>query len=287
MSSEFFASLGCQVTAVDINEKFVELVNTRSRRLDFGINAIHGGFDDVTVTDHYDLVVFYECLHHAIRPWKVIEKFALELAPNGGIAFAGEPVQAFWWKNWGLRLDPLSVYCIKKFGWFESGWSKPFIIKTLNKSGFFVEYVDDADPRVGPVVIAKLRAELNSSLTSADLARGCADDQWILDGGYLISKGKSQLTLNYPGEVKTARARISNFRSSGINLSVTDHTGQVVHQGVLNPGENFVDLKFEGEDTFQFVSDVWSPHDELGSQDTRHFSFHLTGIEFWTTPAGP
>jgi 2-polyprenyl-3-methyl-5-hydroxy-6-metoxy-1,4-benzoquinol methylase len=283
MSSEFFASLGCQVTAVDINEKFVELVNTRSRRLDFGINAIHGGFDDVTVTDLYDLVVFYECLHHAIRPWKVIERFASQLAPNGAIALAGEPIQADWWKNWGLRLDPLSIYCIKKFGWFESGWSKPFIVKILRRSGLFVEYIDDASPGVGPVVIAKSRTEISSSLNSIDIAQCCADDNWILDKEYLISKGNSQLSLTYPGNFATARLKITNFRGRGIKLDVTDKNSLLVHHGVLSPGVSFVDLKFNGDAVF--VSDVWSPETELGSVDNRQFSFHLAGIELFANPA--
>jgi len=46
---------------------------------------------------------------------------------DGCIVFAGEPITSAWWKDWGMRLDPLSVYCMRKYGWFETGWSEDYI----------------------------------------------------------------------------------------------------------------------------------------------------------------
>lgn len=37
----------------------------------------------------------------------------------------------------GLRLDALSVYCIHKFGWFESGWSLGFLKRMIVDAGFW------------------------------------------------------------------------------------------------------------------------------------------------------
>lgn len=154
LSSEFFAGLGCQVTAVDINEKFVELVRRRSLRLDLNIRAIQSSFDDLNLHEEFDLVVFYESLHHAVSPLQILQKVSNWLTPNGKIAFAGEPIQSIWWKNWGLRLDPLSLYCIRKYGWFESGWSKEFIFAALAKCGLQADYKDDQDGEIGPIVLA-------------------------------------------------------------------------------------------------------------------------------------
>jgi SAM-dependent methyltransferase len=146
--------MGCRVTAVDINKKFVELIRRRSNRLNFAIEAIQSNFDDLRLDKTFDLVVFYESLHHAIRPLELLQKVSGWLSANGKIALAGEPIQNIWWNNWGLRLDPLSIYCMRKFGWFENGWSKDYITAALSKCGLHVDYKDDADPDIGPMIIA-------------------------------------------------------------------------------------------------------------------------------------
>ena len=55
LSSEFFASLGCRVTAVDINRKFVELIRLAPSRLNFKIEAIQSNFDDLHLDQIFDL----------------------------------------------------------------------------------------------------------------------------------------------------------------------------------------------------------------------------------------
>jgi 2-polyprenyl-3-methyl-5-hydroxy-6-metoxy-1,4-benzoquinol methylase len=158
LSSELFAMLGCRVTAIDINESFVRLTNERNKRFKFDLEAFQGSFDDVALSGEFDLIVFYECLHHAVRPWDVIAKLARHLAPNGAIGFAGEPINKLWWPHWGMRLDPLSVYCIRKFGWFENGWSEAFISEVMRRGGLDVRVVADADPVIGPVLLASRKA---------------------------------------------------------------------------------------------------------------------------------
>jgi 2-polyprenyl-3-methyl-5-hydroxy-6-metoxy-1,4-benzoquinol methylase len=167
LSSEFFAMLGCRVTAIDINESFVRLTTERNKRLRFDLEAFRGSFDDVALSGEFDLIVFYECLHHAVRPWDVIARLARHLAPNGAIGFAGEPVNDFWWPQWGIRLDPLSVYCIRKFGWFESGWSQVFISNAMSRAGLDVRVAGDADPAIGPVLVAS-----RTAAAPADACRG-------------------------------------------------------------------------------------------------------------------
>jgi hypothetical protein len=58
------------------------------------------------------------------------------LKPDGKVFFAGEPINELWWKNWGLRLDACSIYCIRKHGWFESGWSEPFLHHMFDRLGW-------------------------------------------------------------------------------------------------------------------------------------------------------
>jgi 2-polyprenyl-3-methyl-5-hydroxy-6-metoxy-1,4-benzoquinol methylase len=154
LSSEVAAYLGLRVTGVDINKSFVELVNRRAARTGYPITAVHGTFDDFVPGQPVDLILFYECLHHAVDTLAVVTRLAGALRPGGRMILAGEPINASWWPHWGMRLDPLSIYCIRKFGWFESGWSAPHIIAVLRRAGLEPVLHPHADPAVGPAIIA-------------------------------------------------------------------------------------------------------------------------------------
>lgn len=139
ISSELMAFCGATVTSVDINPLFVQLNEKRADRLGLPITAVNSSFDEFETDEKFDLVFFYECLHHAIRPWTVIERVGRFLKPGGKIALVGEPYNEIF-PHWGLRVEPLSLYCIRKFGWFESGWSLDFMKKVFDHCGFNVYY---------------------------------------------------------------------------------------------------------------------------------------------------
>lgn len=158
LSTEVLAFAGAQVTAVDINPKFVDLVRLRTARYGDRVRVIRSSFDDFTSETHYDAILFYESLHHATRPWAVIERLAPLLLAGGSFVLCGEPIQANHWKHWGIRLDALSVYCIRKHGWYESGWSEPFLRLIFAKIGFSITMVRGVGLDQGGIVIAT-RAE--------------------------------------------------------------------------------------------------------------------------------
>jgi len=155
LSSEVAAYMGLQVIGVDINRKFVELVNRRAARTGYPIAATHGSFDGFAPERPVDLVLFYECLHHAVDPLAIVSRYARALRPGGRMVLAGEPVNDMWWPHWGLRLDPLSIYCIRKFGWFESGWSRHHIVEVMRRAGLVPTVHHHADPAVGPAIIGE------------------------------------------------------------------------------------------------------------------------------------
>lgn len=135
-SSELMTFLGLQVTGVDINPQFCELVNQRAALRKLPVVAHPGSFENIPAQDNFfDGVVYYECLHHAIRPWVALEKSHAKLKTGGKLILAGEPINTMW-KHWGLRLDAESMYVIKKFGWFESGWTLDFLEQCLLKVGY-------------------------------------------------------------------------------------------------------------------------------------------------------
>jgi len=141
LSSEMMAFAGARVTAVDINPPFVELVRRRAARLGLPIEAVESDFDSYSDDRRYDLVLFYECLHHSLRPWVTLARIGPLVKPGGKIVWAGEPVNTIWWADWGLRLDHDSVYCMRKYGWWESGWSAEFLARCFARAGFAMTVV--------------------------------------------------------------------------------------------------------------------------------------------------
>ena len=158
LSSEVMAFCGARVTAIDINPLFVELIRRRADRLALPIEAVHSEFDAFDTSRRFDLLLFYECLHHSLRPWETLERLGRFVKPDGKIVFAGEPVNHAWWRNWGIRLDSHSVYCIRKFGWWESGWTAEFIADCFARAGYALDVYHHIGLNNGPIGVA-VRAE--------------------------------------------------------------------------------------------------------------------------------
>jgi 2-polyprenyl-3-methyl-5-hydroxy-6-metoxy-1,4-benzoquinol methylase len=161
LSSEQMAFSGARVTAVDINPDFVELVRRRAEPRRLPIEAVCSDFDHYEDSRQYDMVFYYECLHHALKPWETLTRAAQWVRPGGKIVCAGEPVNDRWWPGWGLRLDAESVYCIRKFGWWESGWSAGFLSQCFARAGFTLTLIPDLGLDDSPIGFAVRHNDAN------------------------------------------------------------------------------------------------------------------------------
>lgn len=159
LSSEMMAFAGARVKAVDINPKFVELVRERAGRLCLPIDAAQSDFDSYTDDQQYDMVFFYECLHHSLRPWVTLSRVVRRVKPGGRLVWAGEPVNDRWWPHWGLRLDAEAVFAMRRHGWWESGWSEAFIAECFRRCGFALTMIPYIGLKGGPVGFAAREAD--------------------------------------------------------------------------------------------------------------------------------
>ncbi len=278
LSSELAAYLGLTVIAVDVNPSFVRLVNERAKRGKRLITAMASTFEEFTPSEPADIALFYECLHHAVRPWLVLRRLVNGLKQGGRLVLAGEPINNFWWKNWGMRLDPISIYCIRKYGWFESGWSLDFLRKVVHRSGFVPRTYPDSDSEIGYAIVGeKIEFHKVPGNVAAELfdATGC-----ISDTNWLIFTGDGALTLSFPLDTTKAVLNISNFRGRELRVTVT-RDGMILFNGEMRSGSNTIDVpRLADTANLRFEVEGWVPNKELHNGDGRTLGMHLECVTF-------
>lgn len=262
-----------------MNPDFVDLVNRRAARLNHNIVARHGTFDTFESDDRYAMILFYECFHHALRPWALLERMARHLEPNGRIILAGEPINSTWWKHWGLRLDPLSVYCIHKFGWLESGWSVDFLRASFQRAGLAVQIKDHPEGEIGFIVVGS-RTKIGQ-ISAEEVARLWQHVGWIVDSGYMISKGDSNLSVTFPAPSKAISLGLQNFRPTPVRITIGSGGTPLVERD-LPPGRSDIEIGIEKvQDNLTLTSETWVPDVEIGNGDNRRMGIHLADVTFF------
>jgi SAM-dependent methyltransferase len=133
-TTEMLVTLGFDVTAVEVDPGFVELLR---RRL-----AGKGSWR-VVETDMLsfeperpaDAALFFEAFHHCADHLALLEKLHRVVRPGGCLILAGEPIGEFE-MPWGVRLDGQSVYSMRKHGWLELGFEKAYFFDALRRFGW-------------------------------------------------------------------------------------------------------------------------------------------------------
>lgn len=137
VSSEVFAFCGARVHAIDIDPGLSDLARQRASARGLDIDRAVMNFDSLDTLEDgaYRAAFFFQSLHHCTRPWDLLATLERKLTDDGVVAFSGEPIQEIWWRQWGIRLDEEAVYVARKYGWFESGWSREFIHAAFQRAG--------------------------------------------------------------------------------------------------------------------------------------------------------
>lgn len=125
---------GFDVTAVEVDAGFRSLLEAR---------APAGGNLVVVPTDMLsfrpdvpaDAAVFFESFHHCADHRAMLDRLHDVVAPGGVVVFAGEPVQPMPYP-WGPRLDGLSLWSTRTYGWLELGFDPAYFTAALNRAGW-------------------------------------------------------------------------------------------------------------------------------------------------------
>ena len=150
------AQLGCRLTVVDIEPNFIELIQRRIKAVGLEVEAIQGDFNTLHGSGRqFDAVIFFECFHHCSDHLKLLRGLGELVSPGGLVVFAGEPITDTFPVPWGVRLDGMSVWSIRRFRWLELGFQESYFVRTLMRLGWSVsKHVTDAST-VGTIHLAR------------------------------------------------------------------------------------------------------------------------------------
>src|SRR6202012_3610099 len=81
---------------------------------------------------------------HAFDFEALLRRLQDRVNPGGRVIFCGEPVVAVAQSGipypWGPRLDALSVFCMRRFGWMELGFTHDFFMEAARRAGWEPEF---------------------------------------------------------------------------------------------------------------------------------------------------
>ncbi|WEY37301.1 class I SAM-dependent methyltransferase [Paraburkholderia sp. SUR17] len=133
------AQSGYEVTAVDIEKGFTDLIRRRATQMDLPVQTINADFMWAeTAAERFDAVVFFECFHHCADHPRLLRALHRIVRPEGRVYFVGEPIEDRLPVPWGVRLDGESLWAIRQHGWLELGFQETYFREILRRTGWNV-----------------------------------------------------------------------------------------------------------------------------------------------------
>jgi SAM-dependent methyltransferase len=156
------ARMGCNVHAIDIEQRFLDVIQKQCDALGIGISTRLARFGDGIDEKLFDRIIFFEAFHHCFDHFDALMRIRELLKPDGFICFSGEPIIAADSEDkiivpypWGLRLDGEAMRSISEFGWMELGYSEPYFLELLSRCGYSAERFRCPTYSRGDVYIAR------------------------------------------------------------------------------------------------------------------------------------
>jgi SAM-dependent methyltransferase len=156
------ASMGHHITCVDVHEPLLAYVRERTSHLPGKVVTVLADMNDLQIRQSFDAVVFFESFHHGDDHVGMLRRLPHLLEPDGVLVLAGEPIVT---KGslavpypWGLRMDGLSLWCIRRLGWLELGFEEQYMKMLLENLGWDLECASNHSIPAMSVWLAKRRS---------------------------------------------------------------------------------------------------------------------------------
>ena len=148
--------MGYQVTAIDIEQRFLDVIGERCRGLPLEPLLIRNDFSAIhELQAQYDAILFYESFHHCSDHYSLMLGLKERLSAHGQVMFASEPITDGFPMPWGVRTDGMSLWAIRNFGWLELGFTESYFREAMRRAGFIVEKHTFEITDLGKIFVAR------------------------------------------------------------------------------------------------------------------------------------
>ena len=86
------ASMGHNITCVDMDASLLEYVRERTRGLPGQVDTVLADMNTFTLDDSFDAILFFESFHHCADHIGLLKRLSRMLEPGGQLVLAGEPI---------------------------------------------------------------------------------------------------------------------------------------------------------------------------------------------------
>ena len=146
--------MGYDVSIVEVDPNMAMLIRNKTSAIGFDIEINQCDMLDFKTQKEFEGVLFFDSFHHCSDHAKMVSKLEKLIVPHGKVIFAAEPITIFP-IPWGLRLDGLSLWSIRKNGWLELGYDISYFKKLLRNNGWNVRSVKSSISNFSNVYIAR------------------------------------------------------------------------------------------------------------------------------------
>ncbi|GAB4200071.1 MAG: hypothetical protein OHK0022_20830 [Roseiflexaceae bacterium] len=130
---------GFDVTCIDIEPVFVDLINARGKAAGVAVRAERGAFGTIPAgMTSADGVLFMEAFHHSLDHLAVVKQIYSLLRPGGEFILGAECIYPWFDCPWGIRPDGHAIWAVNKLKWMELGFSENYFVTMLMRNGFIV-----------------------------------------------------------------------------------------------------------------------------------------------------
>jgi hypothetical protein len=112
---------------------------------------------DYQADEPFDAAIFFESFHHCSDHLQMLRNLVHIVKEQGIVAFGSEPIVALPYP-WGLRLDGMSAWSIRKLGWLENGFTPRYFLNALDRTGWKAESTYSLDVPGCSVIVARRRS---------------------------------------------------------------------------------------------------------------------------------
>jgi len=283
-----FSQMGYEVTAVDYEQSFLDFIKYRKELLSQNIDLVRKDMLEFHSAQKYDAAIFFECFHHCSDHLKLLKNLHEVINDQGLIAFAAEPIveepiPAVPYP-WGVRLDGISVWSIRKFGWLELGFDASYFMRTLLSLGWTPKrHRSDASPLADVIIARKSNNyyEPKEITLPPDECRTWAPQDLNPEVKLRFTHAKSVMTCARDIQTNFVEFCITNFAPFALDVKLSAGSSSQTFRIPKSSSQNLYKIPMQGWDgKITISSKTWQPSKVLRNGDNRELGVAVHSICF-------